>query len=780
MAPAGADESWATTAGRSPPVPSPMPLALIGLSSLLGGAAAWMRVRYAKVARARREARRLLRRMRHGARSVEREVEQRRADLRESAEEYAREARRLRLNALDMDELRGTGATNVRWGALREAGLLTVGDVLRAAERGLESLPGVGKASAARLGEAVRNLRERIELEPVELPAASLRRGVDLGVARDTVAFEEARRELAVPLERGAGERAEIEREARELRRASSFLRWSLSGRTRAREAEWVDRWNRLAGRASTVVSEPPLADRAGEEAAERASLADDEVRRRFRERYAECCSLLERFLAGGDDRPEAAGVAPTQAAAGGLPEEVAQRIEQHPLDVAGLGVQLRRYQEFGARFALAQRRVVLGDEMGLGKTIQALAAMVDIEARRPGSRFLVVAPAGILFNWVHEVHARTGLAYRVLYGREFEDELEKWATEGGVGVTSYPFLAQRDLPARIAERGGGVALLVADEAHYVKNPEAQRSQAVARAARLAEHVLFLSGTPMENRPEEMLDLLGVLGLEQLGDEPVAELRQHVESRSPRAFRAAVAPAYLRRNQRDVLTELPERIETEEWVDLSPNDFAAYRDAVERGDFMGMRQAAILGDGSGLSAKLDHLAVLLEDHAESGRKVVVFSYFLNVLQVLSKRFGCQGCITGAMPPKERMELVQAFNAAEGHAILLAQVEAGGQGLNMQGGSVVVLVEPQYKPTTEAQAIARVHRMGQTEKVIVHRLLARDCVDQRLLDLVREKAELFQAYADRSALKDASAQATHAGLARAIVEAERERWMGSPA
>jgi SNF2 family DNA or RNA helicase len=225
-----------------------------------------------------------------------------------------------------------------------------------------------------------------------------------------------------------------------------------------------------------------------------------------------------------------------------------------------------------------------------------------------------------------------------------------------------------------------------------------------------------------------------------------------------------VAPAYLRRNQDDVLSELPDKIEVGDWVQLSDEDEAAYASAVGSGNLMAMRRAAF---GARASAKLERLAELVEEAAEDGMKVVVFSYFLSVLGAVGQRLGdaVVGSITGAVPPVMRQHLVDDFTRRVGHAVLLAQIEAGGVGINMQAASVVIIAEPQWKPSTEDQAVARAHRMGQVRAVQVHRLLAKDSVDERIREIQENKALLFDAYARESDAKDADRRSVDARVHR---------------
>lgn len=446
----------------------------------------------------------------------------------------------------------------------------------------------------------------------------------------------------------------------------------------------------------------------------------------------------------------------------GDLPDDVVEAVRAQDLDTSLLHVSLRGYQSFAARFALVQRKVLIGDEMGLGKTIEALAVLTH-RATEGGRWFLVVCPAAVVSNWVREVGKRTDLVARRVHGPGREEALDRWRAEGGVAVTTYTTLGL------VWQELAGFELdgFVVDEAHYVKNPAAQRSQRVGALAARTQHVVLLTGTPLENRTAEFEALVGFLRPDLLEG----------EQRSAADFRRAVAPVYLRRNIEDVLVELPELVEVDEWLELSPADERAYRDAVAEGSFMAMRRAAFAaGDDS---AKLQRLVELVEEAEDNGRRLLVFSYFRDVLDQVAQALPgpVYGPITGSVPAAERQRIVDAFSGAEGGAALVAQVQAGGVGLNIQAASVVVLCEPQVKPTTEWQAVARARRMGQLETVQVHRLLAEDSVDERMVEILSGKSEIFHQFASISETAQAAPEAydvSEGDLARRVVAAERER------
>lgn len=448
----------------------------------------------------------------------------------------------------------------------------------------------------------------------------------------------------------------------------------------------------------------------------------------------------------------------------GDLPDEIVRAVRDLELNTQYLVASLRGYQSFGARFALVQRKVIIGDEMGLGKTVEALAVLAHLRSK--GSHHsLVICPAAVVTNWMREVRAKSRLdPYRV-HGPSREAEARSWIRNGGVAVTTYETLPWFEPHLQAIQDLGCV---VVDEAHYIKNPDAQRSKRARRVIRRAERAVLLTGTPLENRIDEFRNLVSYVRPDlALDDSDLA----------PRRFRRQVAPAYLRRNQEDVLTELPELVEVEEWLPLSPHDDAAYRAAVSEGNFMTMRQAAML---AGLqSEKIQRLLEIVEEARDNGRRVLVFSHFRAVLDMVARILPGQvyGPLTGSVPASARQDMVDQFAAAHHGAVLVSQIIAGGQGLNIQAASVVVICEPQLKPTTEWQAIARAHRMGQLDSVQVHRLLSESGVDERITEILARKKGLFEEFARVSETAASAPEAldvSEAELARQVVAAERER------
>ncbi|GAA2058939.1 DEAD/DEAH box helicase [Streptomyces cheonanensis] len=659
-----------------------------------------------------------------------------------------------RLGGMGVERLKEVTEGRLRVAALEDGGYRTVGSVWAATVGELQLVPGVGALTAGQALAAARQIGQAVER------TVTVWLDVDEPDARTTALVVALHRLLAAGpgLRRTVAAAREIEARLAELLPAARPARGRLRMLVAGREG-------RARARAAVAAIEELTAD------AERRGLtgefrqasvdllrdppSDVEAWVDFELRSADYYSLLAEL----DARPPDA-----DAAQGYVPAEIGDRVRAEVLDDSLLKVSLRGYQSFGARFLLAQRRVLLGDEMGLGKTVQAIAALAHLAARGE-THFLVVCPASVLINWTREIRARSALRPLAAHGPGREEAFARWRRDGGVAVTTFDAL-------RVAGKAAATAMLVVDEAHYVKNAGAQRTRAVAQWAAVAGRVAYLTGTPLENRVGEFRALVRQLRPEVL---PRVDGRELVAG--SQAFRRAVAPVYLRRNQEDVLSELPAVVRVDEWEEFGPQDAAAYREAVASGSFMAMRRAAY---ASPRSMKVRRIRELVAEAAESGAKVVIFSYFRSVLETVGEALDSgrvTGLLSGSTTVSARQRLVDAFTAADGHAVLLSQIQAGGVGLNLQAASVVILCEPQIKPTMEHQAVARAHRMGQVRTVRVHRLLVADSVDQRMLETLAGKSALFDAYARRSEVARATPDAldvSEGELARRIVDEERAR------
>ena len=677
-------------------------------------------------------------------------------------------------------KLRATPARDLggglRYGVLESAGVTTVADVLARRYDQLVAIAGVGDTTASTLTSLAQAYAAAARAHVRLLPDPDRRRVGDTELLQALAAFDAFRRQVQPGLDDYVQRAATTAQQALAHLRAHRVWNGVFSAKKRTSAKDGSDRFRAafsdLRDQASAQLA---LVDPSHQDAVA--------LWQRYQANNAGFVALLEQApaarrtasgLAAAGPNPRLVPNAPDPF--GGLPPDLASRIEAFALQPGPLVATLRRYQEFGARFLATQTRCVLGDDMGLGKTVQVLAYMCHLHAT--GSRhFFVVAPNSVLVNWTREVEKHTTLTPYSLHGSSREANLATWRREGGVAVTTYGTLA-----SLLADLGP-VDLLVADEAHYAKNPTAQRTQSLQYAADRSANVALLTGTALENRLDELGSLVTLVNpkLEDL----VATLTGAVYP-DPDQTRTELAQVYLRRTQADVLAELPERTETFEWVSLAGADAAAYQQALNTAvSLVTVRQAAVLGAGAPTSAKFERLGELLDNYRSEGRKVVVFSFFRKVLDLVVSVAGGGAQINGSVSAAERQRVVDVFSATEGFAVLACQIDAAGLGMNLQAAQVVILMEPQLKPSAEHQAIARVHRMGQTRRVLVHRLVAKDTVEAWVLQLLAAKQQIFDAYADPSALKEASQMAidpttvdVEAEL-QALVDAHRAPASGAP-
>lgn len=640
---------------------------------------------------------------------------------------------------MSVERLREATRDKIRVGALTDSGITTVLEVL-VNEAILEHFDGIGQTSATRIRGAARTLRQNTYDEmPMRIDIKN-RTPEHTEFLRHLRAWDAARRSSASTADMGIVEElAPVAAAIDNTVTHAIVIPTALSTVADFRDAV------QIVARAARAIAD-------AQDAATTGDPWED-----FLTRPADYFALLAElgFITEDDEKTH-----------GDLPTEIIEAVRDFELKGDYLTASLRGYQSFAARFALVQRKVIIGDEMGLGKTVEAIATLAHLRAKGHNN-FLVVCPAAVVTNWVREVTAKSKLPAHRLHGPDRQWAAKNWHRSGGVGVTTFDTLRWLNDEVSIP----ALSCVVVDEAHYIKNPDALRTQRTAQLIDSCERAILLTGTPLENRLDEFRNLVGYLRPDLVLD---------ANEFAPKKFRRQVAPAYLRRNQEDVLTELPELVEVDEWMAMSGDDAAAYRSAVQQRNFMAMRQATMK---QGIkSTKMQRLVEIVQEAEANGRRVVVFSHFLDILSDVARHMPGRvfGPLTGSVAASQRQVMVDDFSAANKGAVLVAQIVAGGVGLNIQAASVVVICEPQLKPTTEWQAIARAHRMGQLESVQVHRLLSDEGVDQRLREILATKKELFESFARESETAASAPEAydvTEAELARDIIAAERERLFG---
>ena len=435
------------------------------------------------------------------------------------------------------------------------------------------------------------------------------------------------------------------------------------------------------------------------------------------------------------------------------------KQIQATPLLLESFHMELRHYQEFGTKYILHQKRVLLGDEMGLGKTIQAIAAMNHLHHK--GHRyFLVICPVGLLLNWKREIEKLTDMQAYMLHGIGISD-FEIWKSDGGIAIVNY-----EGLDKIIFEKDFPLDMVVVDEAHFVKNKEAQRTRNTVRMIEQAEYALYMTGTAIENNVDEMCYLI-----ECLNPSIASEVKDMKYLAKADLFRKKIAPVYLRRKRVDVLMELPELTIHDEWCMMNEEEIISYRKAVESGNFMAMRRVSW---SSLNSTKAERMVELCLQALGEGRKVVIFSYFLETLSFVTDLLLGKSLpvISGKLSLEKRQEILRQFDEPVAQ-VLPIQINVGGIGLNIQTAEIVILCEPQLKPSDEMQAISRVYRMGQINHVFVYRLLSADTIDEVLVKRLHEKQNIFNQFADESEISDQLEQLKEDDI-QTLIQSERKK------
>lgn len=642
----------------------------------------------------------------------------------------------------------------IRVNALRDAGLKTVADVCRASQRSLESIPGFGKVMAAktkRNAEALRMEAARtikVAIDPEKTSPVKRKLVFALGKYLHLKEYIERAEGLYAESHEGIMVRLQVSE------CIGNGFGWFFRSNERKQQALLA--YDELREYVSSSYAPEATAVFNGARAVD--ELTEWKAWSEFTLNSASYYALLYALTDGNTE---------AQSHYGGIPEQLVDEVNAVELRTEALRASLRRYQTFGTKYILYEKRVLLGDEMGLGKTIEAIAAMAHLRAEGK-THFLVVCPLSVLVNWKREVAKFSAVPVDEIYGNDRTEELQEWLEKGGTAITTYETASRIELPDRFA-----VDLLIIDEAQYVKNPEAQRSKAVRRLIGRSQMVLMMSGTPLENHVGEMIALI-----ECLQPEVAAKAKRLTSLAEAEAFRREIAPVYLRRTREQVLKELPDKEEIQEWGTMTPEEEQVYRKTLCDGNFMEIRRISWNCPNPSASTKAQRLLEICEEAEADGRKCIVFSFFRDTLKNVAMLLGerCAGVIDGSMPMAKRQEVLDGFQSGNGKPVLACQVVAGGVGLNVQAASVIIFCEPQMKPSMEEQAIGRAYRMGQSRKVMVHRLLISDSVDERILAVLERKQEAFQAFAEESVVGriDSEREISQAVLEE-IVSEERKKY-----
>lgn len=639
----------------------------------------------------------------------------------------------------------------IRTKALREYGYDTLADLAGASVHQIAAVRGISEDTAYTIKRIVREFLEQTQKElKIKISADNKTKSATQLVTAISV-YKNAgpHIESCKRMDKAVG--ARIDAAIVDLAPAKNSLKWILTSKAKKKRAE--DAYYYMESLSSGSYRTDVEATMANLTAATRTTPEDSW--REFEKQSIQFFNIVEEI---------APGVLGTDDSIYGLPEDLAREIQEECFFPDGLLCTLRRYQEWGVKYILHQERVLLGDEMGLGKTIQAIAAMVSLR-NTGGTHFIVVCPASVITNWCREIAKQSKLSVTKIHGTGRKAALSSWLKTGGVAVTTYETTGHL-----LLEDDFKFSLLVVDEAHYIKNEEAQRTVHVKKISTHAERLLFMTGTALENKVEEMVALIKILK-----PDIASQIHSLTFMSAAPQFREKVAPVYYRRRREDVLTELPELIENKEWCTMSPAEEKVYEETVLAKKYADIRQVSWNVEDLKDSSKAQRLLELIEEAEEDNRKVIVFSFFLNTIRKIGMLLGSKALnpINGSVHLQRRQEIIDEFDKAPAGTVLLAQIQSGGTGLNIQSASVVIICEPQFKPSIENQAIARAYRMGQARNVLVYRLLCDETVDERIMEKLEEKQKIFDTFADTSVAAEESMELDEKSFGD-IVKEEIER------
>ncbi len=415
----------------------------------------------------------------------------------------------------------------------------------------------------------------------------------------------------------------------------------------------------------------------------------------------------------------------------------------------------LRSYQHQGVNWLsfLQQNSLgaLLADDMGLGKTLQTLCVLKG--------KVLVVCPTSVLPNWKQEItRFRPNLKVSVYHGGARELE-----TGAVITLTTYALL-RLDVDLLSSQKWD---IVVLDEAQNIKNPESQMAQAAYRLK--ADFRVALTGTPVENRLEDLWSLFhflnpGLLGGRADFQKRYSPLNLQRDNHLASQFRSRIKPFILRRLKSEVAPELPPRTELVAYCELEPVERETYQALMlatktevlealaSEGNVMAalefllrLRQAAchnglLPGQSAENSSKVRLLCDMLEEVVNEDHKALVFSQWTSLLDLIEPHLKDRGLnflrIDGST--KDRASIVSRFQSASGPPVLLMTLKAGGVGLNLTAADHVFLADPWWNPAAEDQAADRAHRIGQDRPVFIHRLVAKDTVEEKILALQERK------------------------------------------
>lgn len=445
----------------------------------------------------------------------------------------------------------------------------------------------------------------------------------------------------------------------------------------------------------------------------------------------------------------------------------------------------LRPYQRDGFRWLKTLCRNgfggILADDMGLGKTLQVIAFLLsEFEQAGEGDnrRTLVVAPASLVFNWRNEI-ARFApeLPVCTVTGRASERQrIIRESGEREILLTSYD-LIRRDMEAY---EGIPFFCQVIDEAQYIKNHNTKAAHAVKKIS--ASFHVALTGTPVENRLSELWSIFDYLmpgflyAYKRFREEIEVPVVQNGQKQALERLQRMIGPFVLRRLKREVLKDLPDKLEENVYAPLAGEQGKLYDAHVQRMKLMlgkktdeefrtskieilseltRLRQLCcnpglVYENYRGNAEKLEVCLELVENAVQGGHKILLFSQFTSMLQILQERLDERGVtfytLTGSTGKEKRLQLVEQFNTDD-TSVFCISLKAGGTGLNLTAADVVIHYDPWWNLAVQNQATDRAHRIGQKHVVTVYKLVMKDTIEEAILNLQEKKRELAEQVLD---------------------------------
>jgi SNF2 family DNA or RNA helicase len=432
-------------------------------------------------------------------------------------------------------------------------------------------------------------------------------------------------------------------------------------------------------------------------------------------------------------------------------------------------------FQTIGIKWLYDRDSALLADEMGLGKTMQALISARLLWRSHFINQILVICPKTLIPTWQTEIRKWwPQIAHNVMVmetGADRQFFLRLGTSNVVIKIINYDSLAREN--EWLEKQTFSHDLIIIDEAQRIKNPNAKASRAVK--ALKAPRRWALTGTPLENKIDDLISIFDFVRPGLFRDEKGDMSSQYAGYFLGRHdIKDIIRPYLLRRRTEEVMPELPEKSEQDIEIELEPPQYETYKQMEEegvielnaKGDTITvthvfalinkLRQFCNFDPVTGTSAKLERLLEDLEEVAESDRKALIFSQFVEEkfgLKRLAKELEAKGWRTlqlhGEVPQKYRSVVVETFNSDPNITSLLLNFKVGGLGLNLQAANYVFLFDRWWNPAVEDQAVKRAHRIGQTHKVFIRRFYCKDTIEERILQKLAEKRRLFRNIIDET-------------------------------